>query len=67
MDDFIGVSDDAAISMRRRLAQEEGLEVGFTSAANVVAAVALAESGKLGESPTIVTVLCDAGWKYGLS
>jgi len=64
VDTFLAVTDEEAIAFRRRLALEEGLHVGFSAAANVCASLKLIESGKLGESPTVVTVLCDTGLKY---
>lgn len=63
-DGFLAVTDEEATEYRRRLAKEEGLYVGFSSAANVCAAVKLIDSGQLGETPTVVTVLCDTGLKY---
>jgi cysteine synthase A len=63
-DGFLSVSDAEAEAYRRRLAVEEGLHVGYSSAANVCAAVGLIESGRLGTSPTVATVLCDTGLKY---
>ena len=63
-DGFFAVADDEAAAMKRRLAREEGLHVGFTAAANVCAAVKLAESRILGDSPHITTILCDSGFKY---
>jgi cysteine synthase B len=56
------VATEAAQSMTRRLAREEGLFVGVSSGANVRAAVELA--GTLGSDAVIVTVLCDGGSKY---
>jgi len=63
-DEFLAVSDRDAAAYRRRLAVLEGLHVGYSAAANVCAAVTLIESERLGESPTIATVLCDTGLKY---
>lgn len=63
-DGYVAVSDDEAGAYRSLLARREGLHVGFSSAANVCAAVKLIESGRLGRSPTVVTVLCDTGLKY---
>jgi cysteine synthase A len=63
-DGFLAVSDSEAGIFRGLLARREGLHVGFSSAANVCAAVKAIESGRLGESPTVVTVLCDTGLKY---
>lgn len=64
VDSLLAVSDEEAARFRLSLAEEEGLHVGFSSAANVCAAVKLIESGCLGEAPTVVTVLCDTGLKY---
>ncbi len=64
VDSLLAVSDEEAARFRWSLADEEGLYVGFSSAANVCAAVKLLESGRLGEAPTVVTILCDTGLKY---
>ncbi len=53
---------EAAQEMARRLAKDEGLLVGPSSGANVLAAVELGKT--LCERAFIVTVLCDGGWKY---
>lgn len=63
-DGFLAVSDAEAGVFRALLARREGLHVGFSAAANVCAAVKAIESGRLGRSPTVVTVLCDTGLKY---
>lgn len=63
-DGFLAVSDEEAGVYRSLLARREGLHVGFSSGANVCAAVKLIESGRLGRDPTVVTVLCDTGLKY---
>lgn len=59
------IETEDAYRMVRRLAQREGMLVGISAAANVVAASKLAgqlvEEGKRG---VIVTVLCDAADKY---
>jgi cysteine synthase len=64
MDQSIAVSDDEAEEFRRLLARKEGLYVGYSAAANVAAACKLLHSGKFKTGATVVTVLCDAGWKY---
>ena len=63
-DGFLAVSDDEAIEYQRMLGHREGLFVGLSSAANVCAAVKIADSGDVGTNPTIATLLCDTGLKY---
>lgn len=63
IDEVVQVDNDAAFDFMRRLAKEEGLLVGISSAAAVYAAV------KLGERPenkgkTILTILPDTGERY---
>jgi cysteine synthase A len=48
--------------MTRRLSREEGLLVGVSSGANVVAALRVAE--RLGVGKTVVTMLPDTGERY---
>jgi cysteine synthase B len=51
--------------MARRLAREEGLLVGISAAAAVVASLRIAgEESAAGRDAVIVTVLCDAADKY---
>jgi cysteine synthase len=45
-----------------RLLREEGLCLGLSSGINVAGAVALA--GQMGPGKTIVTILCDTGFRY---
>lgn len=64
LDFTISVSDSEASAWRKRLAEKEALHVGFSAAANVCAAAKAIASGKLGDEPTVVTLLCDTGMKY---
>jgi len=61
-DDIIAITDEEAIEMSRRLCSEEGLLVGISAGANVVASIKVAK--ELGESKRVVTVLCDTGERY---
>jgi cysteine synthase B len=61
-DDNLEVSTDAAHSMARQLAREEGLLVGPSSGANVCAALRLART--LPASSVVVTMVCDGGERY---
>lgn len=63
-DDIITVTDEEVEIQTRELALREGLYVGYSSGANVRAAVKLLESGKLKDNPIVVTVLCDTAYKY---
>ena len=56
------VGDDEALTMTRRLAQEEGVFAGISTGANVVGAHRLAE--RLGPGAVIVTLAVDTGFKY---
>lgn len=58
----ISVSTEHAYAMTRRLAKEEGLLVGISSAANVLAALEVERNAP--EGSVIVTVLCDGGYRY---
>ena len=48
--------------MMNRLTREEGLLVGISSGANVLAACR--EARALGPGKTVVTMLCDTGERY---
>ena len=62
VDEVVPVADEAAAQMSLRLAREEGLPVGISSGANVVACLAIAE--RLGQGKTVVTMLPDTGERY---
>jgi cysteine synthase B len=61
-DEKVEVVTEHAQAMARRLAREEGLFVGVSSGANVVAALALAR--ELPPNSVVVTILCDGGERY---
>jgi tryptophan synthase beta subunit len=62
IDEVLRVTTADAKAMAARLSHEEGLLVGISAGANVVAATALAR--RLGPGKTIVTMLCDRGERY---
>jgi len=62
IDGFIQVTDAEAIHLARRLAREEGVFAGFSSGANVAAALHLLGTTLPGK--TIAVMLCDSGLKY---
>ena len=60
VDGYLAVTDEEAMAVSRRLAREEGIFAGFSSGANVAAALQL-----LGRSCRSVAVMvCDSGLKY---
>ena len=56
------IRDEDAYRMRTRLAREEGLLVGISAGAIMVAAIELAK--QLGPGKNVVSVLCDTGERY---
>lgn len=61
-DEIITVSDEEVEETTRRLSLEQGLYVGYSSGANVMAALKYLEMKK---SPKVIaTILCDYGYKY---
>ena len=61
-DEQIEIATEEAQAMTRRLAREEGLFVGVSAGANVVAALSLARN--LAAGSVVVTILCDGGERY---
>ena len=59
----IQVSNDDAFAMARRLAKEEGILVGISTGANVVAAIEVAKRPE-NRGKMIVTVACSTGERY---
>jgi len=62
IDSIIPVSSEAAIDVARSLMRDEGLMVGISSGANVIAALKVA--AEMGDGKTIVTVLPDRIERY---
>lgn len=61
-DGFLTVTDEEAMAGARRLAWEEGVFAGFSSGANVAAALRLLEGPERGG--VVAIVVCDSGLKY---
>jgi cysteine synthase len=61
-DDAMGIDENEARAMSRRLAKEEGIFAGTSSGLNVVGALSIA--ARLGPGKTVVTIACDSGLKY---
>ncbi|MDX2499490.1 MAG: pyridoxal-phosphate dependent enzyme [Deltaproteobacteria bacterium] len=62
IDGYLQITDEQAIHMARRLAKEEGIFAGFSSGANVAAAMHLLQTSYKGK--TAVVLICDSGLKY---
>jgi len=63
VDRIVGVSNEDAIAMARRLAREEGILGGISSGANVWAALQLAREPEMA-GKLIVAIVCDTGERY---
>ncbi len=59
----VKVSNDDAFAMARRLAKEEGLLVGISTGANVIAALEVARRPE-NKGKMIVTIACSTGERY---
>jgi cysteine synthase A len=62
IDEVIRIKTADAIVAAHEIGREEGMLVGISSGANVLAATCVAR--KLGPGHTVVTVLCDRGERY---
>jgi cysteine synthase len=62
IDGYVQVADEEAIQTARKLAREEGIFAGFSSGANVAAALQLLQGPC--KSKTVVVLLNDSGLKY---
>jgi cysteine synthase A len=62
IDGYLKVSDNQAMQTARRLAKKEGIFAGFSSGANVAAALDLLNHDFRGK--TAVVLICDSGLKY---
>ena len=68
-DDIITITDEEAKEMTQKLALDQGLYVGYSSGANVAAALKYIRSHQHHSSSgnqriNIVTILCDTAYKY---
>jgi cysteine synthase A len=62
IDEIVRIKTEDAVTAAENLAREEGLLVGISSGANVLAATQVAR--ELGPGNTVVTVLPDRGERY---
>lgn len=61
-DEIVTVTDDEVREMTQKLSREQGLFVGYSAGANLVASLKYVKSNP--GIQNIVTILCDAGYKY---
>jgi cysteine synthase A len=61
-DGTIAIDDEEAVTVARDLARVEGILAGFSTGANVAAALRLATDA--GPGSTVATVACDTGTRY---
>ena len=66
VDDFITVTDEEVIASTKLLSKQYGLFVGYSSGANVQAAINYQKKYS-GRQLNIATILCDTGYKYNFS
>ena len=62
MDNFVSITTQDAIDRMQRFAKEQGLLVGISSGANLLAAETYVESNKI--KGKVITILCDRGERY---
>jgi cysteine synthase len=62
IDSQFRISDEEGLLWVARIMKEEGLCLGLSSGINIAGAVALAR--EMGPGKTIVTILCDTGFRY---
>ena len=62
IDGYLTVSDEEAIQTARQLAKMEGIFAGFSSGANIAAALQLLKGPLTGK--TVATIINDSGLKY---
>jgi len=63
-DQDLGISTEAAYTMAKHLAREEGLLVGISAAAAVEGCLQIARQLTKDQHAVFVTILCDSGDKY---
>ena len=62
VDKLVGVDEDTAIQMMKRLAQEEGVFVGISSAAAII--VAIEEAAQMANDKDVLVIAPDGGERY---
>ncbi len=62
-EEIVKISNEDAIKASRELAKNEGLLIGISAGANVLAATRIASKPE-NKGKTIVTILCDTGERY---
>ena len=62
VDEFVSIGDREAMTTARLLARTEGILAGYTSGANVAAALRIARASR--QPVTVVTIITDSGLKY---
>ena len=62
VDEFVSIGDREAMTTARLLGRTEGILAGYTSGANVAAALRIARASR--RPVTVVTIITDSGLKY---